>query len=36
LADSAEGQEMGQLISQRANKISIGQSLEKLKALVEG
>ncbi len=36
LADSAEGQEMGQLISQQANEISIGQSLEKLKALVEG
>jgi carbon monoxide dehydrogenase subunit G len=36
LADSAEGQEMGWLISERANEISIGQSLGKLKALVEG
>lgn len=36
LADNAEGQEMGRLISQQANEISIGQSLGKLKALVEG
>ena len=36
LANSTEGQEMGQLISQQANEISIGQSLNKLKVLVEG
>ena len=36
LSDSAKGQEMSQLISKRANEISIEQSLNKLKALIEG
>jgi carbon monoxide dehydrogenase subunit G len=36
LSDDAEGQAMDKLVAERANEISIEQSLKNLKALVEG